>query len=164
MRDLLRLKTEVAIILVLLVVAVSTCTKDTPLPPPVQGPAVLADAHLEIFDWEYLGPDAVDSLPSLSAKVREVGDDVHQARLVWKDDGFELVWGGFVCATQPVVVVHNDLSIEFWPGEILGDDCIAREAFHKLTVELHTSIPLYQLNNPGESPGETEAVADFAPH
>lgn len=101
MRDLLKLRTEVAIILVLLVLAISTCTKDTPLPPPVKGPAVLADASVEIIDWEYFGPDAVDSLPPLSNKVREVGDDVHQARLVWKDDGFELVWGGFVCASSP---------------------------------------------------------------
>jgi hypothetical protein len=71
MRDLLRLRTEVAIILVLLVLAISTCTKDTPLPPPVQGPAVLADASVEIGDWEYSGPDAVESLPPLSAKARE---------------------------------------------------------------------------------------------
>jgi hypothetical protein len=157
MRNLLRLKTEVAIILVLLVVAVSTCTKDAPLPPPVQGSAVLADASVEIVDREYLGPDEVDSLPSLSAKVREVGDDVHQARLVWKDDGFELVWGGFVCATRPVVIVHSDLSIEFWPGEIIDEDCVAWAALHKLTVELYTSIPFEQWKFTLHPPPDVDA-------
>jgi hypothetical protein len=157
MRDLLRLRTDVAIILALLVVAVSACTKDTPLPPPVPGPAVLAAASVEIADWEYLGPDAVESLPSVSAKVREVGNDVYHARLIWKDDGFELVWGEFVCATQPVVVVHADASIEFWPGEIVDDDCIAREAFHKLTVELHTGIPFKQWKFALHPPPEVDA-------
>jgi len=99
---------------------------------------------VEIVDWECLGPDAAESLPPLSVEVREVGDDVHQARLIWKDDGFELVRGGLVCATQPVVVVHDDVSIGFCPGEIIGEDCVAREAFHKLTVELYTSLPFDQ--------------------
>ena len=66
-------------------------------------------------------------------------------------------WGGFVCATRPVVIVHGDLSIVFWPGEIIDEDCVAWEAFHKLTVELYTSIPFEQWKFTLHPPSEVDA-------
>jgi hypothetical protein len=119
----------------------------TAIPPPAQGPAVIGD-NVEIGDWEYLGPEAVESLPPLSASVREVGTDeedfykgLYEARLVWIEDGLELLWITYPCSTQPVVVVHSDATIEFWPGEIVGPDCEAMGVIHKLTVQWQTSIP-----------------------
>jgi hypothetical protein len=84
----------------------------TLIPPPAQGPVVLGD-EVEIEKWEYLGPDAVELFPVLSANVRDVGNDVDQVRLVWKEDGFELFWITYRCSTQPVLVVHADATIEF---------------------------------------------------
>ena len=111
--------------------------------PPVQGPAVLGDGVV-IEDWQYFGPESVQSFPPPSTNVRDVGTDVYEAWLIWTDDGFDLVWGQVVCATQPVVVVHADAAIEFWPGESVPPDCPAMGVGHKLSVKLDTSIPLEQ--------------------
>lgn len=136
--------------------ALSACTTETLTPPPVQGPAVIGD-NVEIEAWEYLGPEAVESLPSLSAGVRDVGKDIYQVRLIQKDSGFDLVWGQLPCATQPVVVVHADASIEFWPGEGLGEVCEAMEVFHKLTVKWHTTVPFEQWEFTLHPPPEPDA-------
>ena len=133
----------------------SACAKEVP-PPPVQGPAVLSDG-IEIEDWEYLGPNAVESFPQLSATVREVGNDIYQARLIQRDDGFELVWSQLPCATQPVVVIHADMSIEFWPGESVDPHCVAMGVLHMLTVRLHTDIPTEQWEFTIHTPPEPDA-------
>lgn len=115
-----------------------TLPTPTLIPPPVQGPAVLGD-NVEIGEWEYLGPEAVESLPNLSATVRNVDVSHHEIRLIRNEDGFELVWSQVVCATQPVVVVRADAVIEFWHGEI--PPCEDMGVFHKLTVQWQTDIP-----------------------
>ena len=113
----------------------------TPIPPPVQGPAVVGD-KVEIEDWEYLGPESIESLPPLSDTVREVGpDDVFEARLAWRPDGFDLVWIAFPCAKEPVVVVHADATIEFWPADRIWPTCEAMAVVHMLTAQWQTSIP-----------------------
>ena len=101
------------------------CSTEKPVPPPVQGPAVLGDGVV-IDDWTYLGSNAVQPLPvsPLPAGAREVGTGEYEAWLVWTADGFDLVWRQFACATQPVVVVHAGV-IEFWPGKIVTPDCSA---------------------------------------
>ena len=119
---------------------ISTPPTSTPIPPPVQGPAVLGD-NVEIKDWEYLGPESVESFPSPSANVREVGKDIY---LVRRDYGFDLVWGQLPCATQPVVIVHADAVIEFWPGAGIAsvdEPCEAMLVAHRLTVQWETDIP-----------------------
>ena len=110
------------------------------IPPPVQGPAVLGEG-VEIEAWEYLGSKAVEAMPMPSANVRKVDFSHWEARLIRKEDGLELVWGEVACATQPVVVVHADASIEFWPGESVNPVCELMEIFHKLTVQWQTEIP-----------------------
>ena len=125
---------------------ISAPPTSTPIPPPVQGPAVLGD-NVEIKDWEYLGPESVESFPSLSANVREVGDGEYEIRLVRTDYGFDLVWTELPCATQPVVLVHAGADIEFWPGGKPADriePCEAMSVGHRLTVQWETDIPFEQ--------------------
>ena len=131
-----------------------------PIPPPVQGPAVIGDDAVGIEDWEYLGPNAIQALPLpqwLGTDAREVGTDLNPVWLVPNEGGFDLAWGQFPCATQPVVVVHANNSIEFWPGDIVGEDCDAMGTFHLLTVKLQPNIPLDQwqftLHPPSGSDG-----------
>lgn len=122
------------------VTPVSPFQTSTPIPPPVQGPAVLGD-NVEIKDWEYLGPESVEFFPSLSANVREVGKEIY---LVRRNDGFDLVWGQLPCATQPVMIVHADAVIEFWPGTGIAnieEPCEAMLVGHRLTVQWETDIP-----------------------
>lgn len=107
------------------------------------GPAVIGDG-IEIVDWAYLGPDIVGERPRLQSlssdvftfKNAPIGDYKYEVWLLHKENGFELEWGQFMCATQPIAVVHSNHSIEFWPGEIVGEDCEAMEVFHQLTVTL----------------------------
>jgi hypothetical protein len=97
--------------------------------------------NVEIKDWEYLGPESVESFPLLSADVREVGREIY---LVRRDYGFDLVWLEVVCATQPVVSVHADAVIEFWPGASIEETCEAMGVGHMLTVQWETDIPFEQ--------------------
>ena len=131
----------------------------TPIPPPVQGPAVLGD-NVEIKDWEYLGPESVESFPSLSANVKEVGNNVYEIRLVRTDYGFDLIWTEFPCATQPVVIVHADAVIEFWPGGKPAariEPCEAMSVGHMLTVQWDIDIPFEQWKFILHPPPQPEA-------
>jgi len=134
----------------------AACNRPTPIPPPpIPGPAVLGDGVL-IANWEYFGPNAVERLPELSANVKEVGNDVYEVRLVQKERGFDLVWSQLPCATQPVIIIHDNASIEFWPGEGVGF-CEAMSVLHMLTVEFQTTTPIekweFVLYPPPESDG-----------
>jgi hypothetical protein len=143
-------------VMLLIGLTLSACTRIAPIPPPVEGPAVVGDG-VEIEAWEYLGPDMYGSQPPLPADAIEVGNDIYDVRLLWKKDGFDLVWSTFLCATQPVVVVHADASIEFWPGESVEPRCVAMGVSHMLTVKMHTSIPPEQWKFTLHPPPEPEA-------
>jgi hypothetical protein len=110
------------------------------IPPPVQGPAVVGQG-VEIESWEYHGSNVVESLPLPSANVRAVDFSYWEARLIRTENGFEFVWGELPCATQPVVIVHAEATIEFWPRWSISPYCEAREAFHKLSVQWETDVP-----------------------
>ena len=110
--------------------------------PPLQGPAVIGDG-IEIAAWAYLGPDADGSrarLQSLSSEVQEFGDAVKTVWLLPTEGGFQLEWGEVLCATEPIVIVHADALIEFWPGDIVGETCEDKETFHQLTVEIAGNV------------------------
>lgn len=124
----------------------------TSIPPPVQGPAVLGD-NVGIKDWEYLGLESVESFPSLSANVREVGKDIY---LVRKDYGFDLIWLEVSCATQPVAIVHADAVIEFWPAAKI-EPCEAMGVGHMLTVQWETDIPFAEWKFIFHPPPEPES-------
>lgn len=120
-------------------------TTPTPMliPPPVQGPAVLGD-NVVIENWAYLGSDFINPLPipDLSgANVRQVGKGAQESWLVKKEDGFDLVWVQLPCATQPVLVIHSDATLEFWPGESVNPDCEEMGVSHVLTVQWQTTLP-----------------------
>lgn len=117
-----------------------TTPSPTLLPPPVQGPAVLGD-NVELEGWEYLGPEVIEALPNASATVREVDILPYQIRLIKTEEGFDLAWGALLCSTQPVVVVHSEATIEFWPGESTNPDCVEKGVLHLLTVQWQTDIP-----------------------
>ncbi len=117
--------------------------------PPVQGPAAIGDG-IEVADWAYLGPDEDGSrsrLQSLSSEVQEFGDAVKTVWLLPTEGGFQLEWGEVLCATEPIVVVHADASIDFWAGGIVGETCDDKEIFHQLTVEIagNTSPEQWQV-------------------
>jgi len=133
-------------------IPISPSQTSTPIPPPVQGPAVLGD-NVEIEDWEYLGPESIESFPSRSANVRGVGKDIY---LVRRDYGFDLVWSQVVCATQPVVIVHADAVIEFWPAAKI-EPCEAMGVGHMLTVQWDTDIPFGAWKFIFHPPPEPEA-------
>ena len=121
---------------------------------------MISDAAVEIEEWEYFGPNAIQALPLPQCSdtgAREVGTDLNPVWLVPNKGGFDLAWGQFACATRPVVVVHANNSIEFWPGDIVGEDCDAKGTFHLLTVKLQPNIPLDQwqftLHPPSGSDG-----------
>ena len=114
--------------------------------PPTQGPAVIGDG-VEIEDWEYLGPDMDGSRPSLqsiSSDIQEFGDNVIPVWLLPTEEGFELEWRTLACATQPVAVVRDDATIEFWPGETVGEYCDAMSIAHRLSVEIADNVPSEQ--------------------
>ena len=111
--------------------------------PTVPGPTVMGKGT-EIETWNYFGPDATQSIPAPSSNIRDVGNEVYEARLIQTENGFDIVWGQMRCATQPTVIVYADATIEFWPGDIVGEDCEAAELFHKLTVTWHTNVPFGQ--------------------
>lgn len=141
--------------------SISTEVLQTPpsptlIPPPAQGPAVLGD-NVELESWEYLGPESVDSLPNPSATIRKVDVSPYEIRLLNTDEGFKLVWGALLCSTQPVVVVHSDAMIEFWPGESTNPDCVEMQVLHLLTVQWQTDIPFENWNFIFHPPPEPES-------
>jgi hypothetical protein len=116
--------------------------------------------NVEIKGWEYLGPESVDHFPPLSANVREVGNGVYEIRLVRREYGFDLVWGQLPCATQPVVIVHADAFIEFWPGTqpaAQTEPCEAMSVGHMLTVQWETDMPFEEWSFILHPPPEPES-------
>ncbi len=110
---------------------------------PVQGPAVIShDPDLLVVEWEYLGPESAAEFPSASESVRVLDDLHYEIRLRETAVGFDLIWGNLLCSTQPVLFIQPDNRLEFWPGSIVGDDCVAMEAIHVITVSLDPNVPL----------------------
>ena len=113
---------------------------------PVQGPDVIGDG-IEIEEWDYLGPDMDGSRPALEPSdpnIQEFGNNQIPILLFPTEGGFDLEWGTFACSTQPVAVVRDDATIEFWPGEIVGEYCDAMSVAHRLSVEIADNVPSEQ--------------------
>lgn len=140
----------------LIAYTISACTTEakSPATPTIQGPAVTGN-NVEIEAWEYLGADVVELLPLPADDVKVFGNEVYQGRLIRTADGFDLIWGQIRCANQPIVTIHADATIEFWPGghdKIEGRVCESAEVFHKLSVKWNTDIPFEQWNLVFHSP------------
>lgn len=124
---------------------------------PVQGPAVVSyDPNVPVTHWEYLGPEAADEFPPQSENVRVLNELHYEIRLVETAVGFDLIWGDFLCSTQPVLFIQPGNRLEFWPGSIVGDYCEAMETVHVISVSLDQPVPLAEWQfifhaPPGES-------------
>lgn len=128
------------VLVVLLLIMLAGCSTATP--PPVQGPAVQGDGVV-IDHWQYFGPEAVKKSPSEGANVRVFEASGYKAWVIWTKDGFDRVWEGGVCTTQPVAVVHVG-SVELWTGPNVpppNTACGAMRVYHKFTVAMKTNIP-----------------------
>jgi len=136
------------VILVAVCITIAACQSEPFILLPTQGPAVLGDGT-EIIGWEYLSPDMIGDRPqllSLSAETQKFESEKfdrykYEVWLLPTENGFKLEWGQFMCATQPVAVVHSNQTIEFWPGEIVGESCDAMSVSHQLTVTLADDMP-----------------------
>ena len=110
---------------------------------PVPGPAVIShDPDLPVTGWEYLGLDSVTEFPLASESVRVLDELHYEIRLRETAVGFDLIWGNFLCSTQPVLYIQPGDRLEFWPGNIVGDDCEAMEVGHMISVSLDKNVPL----------------------
>lgn len=128
------------------------CAADTSNPPtatPVSfrtpQPVVSAESGINLIDWTYTPPwETNENSRPDGPNVVSIDQDTYEGWIVWRDDGFDLVWGDFLCSTAPELIIHADASMDFWPGEIVGDDCESAETRHKLSVQLETDVPSEQ--------------------
>lgn len=114
-----------------------------PTPTP-QGPSVISNNPDAIVEsWEYISPraeDALISFPSGNPEAIEFGPEHYEAYIVWREGGFDLVWGNFFCSTQPILTIDH-VIIELWLNDGIWDDCISEQAIHAFKVEVKTNIP-----------------------
>lgn len=97
-----------------------------------------------IESWEYLNPRSEETLASfLSRDPKSIGfgPSQYEAYIIWREGGFDLVWGNFICSTQPSLIIDN-ITIELWLNDGIWDDCDAAQVTHAFKVELATDIPI----------------------
>ena len=129
--------------------AVAACAEQsppTPAPDPqafrTPQPTVEADAGVTLTDWQYLPPWELEDGIWVSPNEAAVFTAAHyEGRVQWRDDGFELSWGNFYCSTAPTLHIHADATVDFWPGELIGEDCQASSELHKFVIQLQTDVP-----------------------
>jgi|GEM_PF-3608141 len=136
----------------LLWLLVAGCSDDlgymepTPTPTRIaEKPQVIsASPDIVVESWEYLSPQskkAPDSFPTNDPDAIEFAPGNRQAYIVWREGGFDLVWGGFFCSIQPILTIGKG-KIELWENNAIWLDCEAVETIHAFKVELETDIPL----------------------
>ena len=118
----------------------------TPTPTRIaEKPQVIsASPDIVVESWEYLSPQserAPDSFPANDPDAIEFAPGNRQAYIVWREGGFDLVWGGFFCSIQPILTIGKG-KIELWENNAIWLDCEAVETIHAFKVELETDIPL----------------------
>ena len=109
-----------------------------------QGPAVISNnPDVIVESWEYISPrseEALTSFLSRDPEAIEFGPEHYEAHIVWREDGFIIVWGNFFCSTQPILTIDH-VKIELWLNDGIWEDCISEQAIHAFRVELETNIP-----------------------
>ncbi|MEI2610454.1 MAG: hypothetical protein V9G20_17645 [Candidatus Promineifilaceae bacterium] len=109
-----------------------------------QGPTVISNnPNAIIKSWEYLNPRSEEALTSfLSRDPKSIGfgPERYEAYIIWRKGGFDLVWGNFICSTQPILTINNTI-IDLWLNDAIWDDCDAAQVIHAFKVELETDIP-----------------------
>lgn len=109
-----------------------------------RGPAVISNnPNAAVKSWEYISPhldEALTSFPSSNPETIKFGPDHYEAYIMWREGGFDIIWGNFVCSTQPVLMIE-ETTIALWLNDAIWDDCDAAEVIHAFKVELETDIP-----------------------
>lgn len=60
--------------------------------------------------------------------------------MVWREGGFDLIWGNYFCSTEPVLII-KETTISLWLNDGIWDDCESSQEMHTFKVELETNIP-----------------------
>lgn len=108
------------------------------------GPAVISNnPTIIVQSWEYIGPrspDALVSFPSRNPEAIAFGPDHYEAYIIWRESGFDLIWGNVFCSTEPILII-KEATIELWLNDGIWNDCEASQEIHAFNVELETDIP-----------------------
>jgi hypothetical protein len=139
------LKTSIFFLTVALFVACAKVPSDFE---GIDGPVVLSlDPNISVEKWEYLSPEQLPQTDPLFLYGNDgivFGEEPHEAVIVWTEQGFDLHWGEFPCATKPIVLIKEDNVIELFGGKQPPPplECNAMESFHAFTVTLSSNTPL----------------------
>ena len=134
--------------LLLAVVLFAACTKAKSHFDGIEGPTVLSlDPNITVEKWEYLSPEQVPQVDPLFAPDPDgivFGDEPHKAIIIWTEQGFDLHWGEFPCATKPIVLIKENAVIELFGGKQPPPpiECNAMQVFHGFTVTLSSATPI----------------------
>lgn len=142
---MLRYRYLIALIPLLLISCQSATTPAAPAPSPTpQGPTVTSNnPDVTVESWEYINPRSEEALtffPSGNPDAIRFGPEHYEAYVIWREGGFDLVWGNFICSTWPMLTIE-ETTIKLWLNDYVWDDCEAAEAIHAFKVELQTDIP-----------------------
>lgn len=112
----------------------------TPIP---ENPQVISNnSDIVIESWVYLSPrsdEALQAFPSPDSDTLAFGSDHYEAYIMWHEDGFDVIWGNFICSVQPILVI-SDSTIELWLNDSIWENCESAEAIHAFKVVLETNI------------------------
>lgn len=119
----------------------SATAEPTPTPLP-RGPAAIShNANVVVKKWVYLNPDqALQAFPSRPKEAIAFDPDRHEAYIIWREGGFDIVWSNFICSNQPALRI-KEVTIELWLNDGIWDDCESAGAVHAFKVELETNVP-----------------------
>ena len=117
----------------------------TPLP---IGPlAVSLNPDVVIVDWQYLDPSNTEaweefgfSRHPVEPGTIDLGSKTNEAYAHWHEEGFDLIWWDFPCATQPVMVIEGT-TVGLWRDDHSFYHCEAEAAPHVFRIEVETTIP-----------------------
>lgn len=137
-----------------------------PTPTPtrvVEKPQVISTSPDAVVEsWEYLSPRSekvLESFPAGDPEAIEFAPGNRQAYIIWREGGFDLVWGGYFCSIQPILTIGQGM-IELWENIAIWDDCDAMETIHAFKVELEADLPpeawRYAIHEGAPTNGTTE--------
>lgn len=129
----------------------AACSNDlgymAPTPTPtriVEKPQVISTSpDVAVTSWDYLSPQsdkALASFPARDPDAIEFAPGNRQATIIWREGGFDLLWGGWFCSIQPILTI-GERRIELWENNAIWDDCEAMETIHAFKVEMETDMP-----------------------
>lgn len=111
----------------------------TPIPEDPQ--VVNLNPSVVVENWEYLSPRSSEAEQLFLSRNPEgiafgQGD---KAYIVWREGGFDLVWGNHFCSVQPILIIREN-AIELWENDAVWNDCEDAEVAHAFRVEMETNV------------------------